>query len=68
MYPHQSLSPLHPYISPLETVDPVSPDADLGPFASMVHNARIIAIGEATHGTSEFHLMNASGEIAATQR
>ncbi len=49
--------PLNDHIHPLETVDPGSDDADLAPLAGMACDARIVAIGEATHGTKEFHLL-----------
>ena len=39
---------------PLETVTPIGYEADLGPLKSMIGNARVVALGEATHGTSEF--------------
>ena len=40
----------------LRTVDVADPpdDADLGLFARMVGDARIVALGESTHGTREF--------------
>lgn len=40
---------------PLETVDPDAPLDDLAPVAEMLDGARIIGMGEATHGTREFH-------------
>lgn len=39
---------------PLKTVDPGSGFDDLQPLAKVVGDARIVALGEATHGTHEF--------------
>ncbi|MFC1543667.1 erythromycin esterase family protein [Gemmatimonadota bacterium] len=43
----------HPFISP----DAGQGLADLAPFGEMVGDARIVALGEGTHGTSEFFRM-----------
>jgi erythromycin esterase len=45
--------------APLRTVDPpaageADDDSDLAPFGQIVGGARIVALGESTHGTSEF--------------
>lgn len=45
------------YIVPLATVDPEANDAELRAFGAMVGPARMLALGEATHGTREFHLL-----------
>ncbi|MFL5384218.1 MAG: erythromycin esterase family protein [Longimicrobiaceae bacterium] len=39
---------------PLSTVDAGAPFADLQPLRRVVGDARIVALGESTHGTSEF--------------
>jgi erythromycin esterase len=39
---------------PLSTTDPTEKLDDLEPLRSMVGNAQIVAVGEATHGTREF--------------
>ena len=39
---------------PLKTVDPAADDADLMPLKEMIGDARIVGLGEASHGTSEF--------------
>lgn len=38
----------------LASADPTSSDHDLAPIGEMVGNARIVSLGEATHGTREF--------------
>src|SRR5690554_351665 len=48
---------LRSLIHPLKSVEPGSDDADLKPLAEAVRDARLVGIGEATHGTSEFHLL-----------
>jgi erythromycin esterase len=42
---------------PLKTIEPQSSFEDLIPLKKMVGNARIVAMGEATHGTHEFFLL-----------
>jgi len=39
---------------PLATVDAGAPFSDLQPLRALVGDARIVALGESTHGTSEF--------------
>lgn len=41
-------------VLPLETTDPTLSLSDLQPLAQMIGNARIVGLGEATHGTREF--------------
>lgn len=40
--------------SPLKTIEPGQDFEDLQPFADLVGNARVVSLGEATHGTHEF--------------
>jgi erythromycin esterase len=42
---------------PVETADPTSGHADLVPLKDMIGERRIVALGEGTHGTSEFFKM-----------
>src|SRR5262245_44477534 len=42
---------------PFDTDDPTAPSADLQPFKAMVGPARVVALGEDTHGTAEFFRM-----------
>lgn len=42
---------------PLDTVQPAAPDDDLVPVGELVGDARLVALGEATHGTEEFFLL-----------
>ena len=42
---------------PLKTADPVSDHTDLMPLKKLIGNRRIVALGEGTHGTSEFFKM-----------
>jgi erythromycin esterase-like protein len=42
---------------PFDTDDPTHPNADLQPFEAMVGSARVVSLGEGTHGTAEFFRM-----------
>ncbi|WP_119068083.1 erythromycin esterase family protein [Aggregatilinea lenta] len=42
---------------PFDTAEPGGSDADLMPIREIVGDARIVALGEATHGTHEFFAM-----------
>jgi erythromycin esterase len=42
---------------PFATDDPAVPSSDLDPLRTLVGNATIVALGEATHGTREFFRM-----------
>jgi erythromycin esterase len=48
---------LKQYAVPLTTASPESPMQDLAPFGRAVGDARIVSLGEATHGTHEFFEM-----------
>jgi erythromycin esterase-like protein len=53
---------------PLRTFNPADGLADLQPLKTIVGNARIVAVGEATHGTHEFfELKHRILEFLATQ-
>ena len=57
--PHVSLTDdqlewLRSNISPLTTTDPAASLSDLAPIKTIVGNAEIVGLGEATHGTHEF--------------
>ena len=54
---------------PLRTVEPGRGFDDMRPLAKVVGNARIVALGEATHGTHEFFLLKHRVlEFLATER
>jgi len=42
---------------PFDTDDPTHPTADLQRFEAMVGSARVVSLGEGTHGTAEFFRM-----------
>ncbi len=42
---------------PFTSVEPTSPDGDLAFLDGMIGNTKLIGLGEATHGTSEFQKM-----------
>jgi erythromycin esterase len=42
---------------PIKTADPIDDHSDLMPLKQLVANRRIVALGEGTHGTSEFFKM-----------
>jgi erythromycin esterase len=42
---------------PFDTDDPTHANADLQPFEAMVGSARVVSLGEGTHGTAEFFRM-----------
>jgi erythromycin esterase len=42
---------------PIATVDPAQEHSDLEPLRGMIGQSRIVALGEGTHGTSEFFKM-----------
>ncbi len=46
---------LRSQVHPLRGVDHGEGDTDLAPLKALVADARVIGIGEGTHGTSEFH-------------
>jgi len=54
----EDLAWLRRHASPLHSVSPASPDdLDLTRFRDVVGSARIVALGESTHGTSEFFVV-----------
>lgn len=42
---------------PIKTADPIDDQSDLMPLKKLIGNHRIVALGEGTHGTSEFFKM-----------
>jgi erythromycin esterase len=42
---------------PIKTADPINDHSDLMPIKQLIANRRIVALGESTHGTSEFFKM-----------
>jgi len=48
---------LHANATPFATTDPTAAVADLAPFRTIIGDARIVALGEDTHGTHEFFAM-----------
>src|SRR5262245_265918 len=51
---HELVSWLQQHAVPLTTVEAGNGFADLQPLKPVIGNARIVALGEATHGTREF--------------
>lgn len=45
---------LQAHVIPLNTIEPSGNDEDLRPLKGLIGDARIVALGEATHGTHEF--------------
>ena len=52
--PPELLAWLREHARPLQSAVPTDSDEDLAPLKEIVGDARIVALGEATHGTSEF--------------
>jgi len=48
---------LHANAAAFATTDPTAAVADLAPFQKIIGDARIVALGEDTHGTHEFFAM-----------
>ena len=58
--PHVAMNPatwLQQNVIPFDTVEPGGGFDDLMPLKDVIGNARIVALGEATHGTAEFFTM-----------
>lgn len=54
----QELAWLKKYIYPIKTVDPYSPEKrDVKVLAKLIGNSQVVALGEATHGSSEVFKM-----------
>ena len=52
--PAELLAWLREHARPLQSAIPTDSNEDLLPLKAMVGEARVVALGEATHGTSEF--------------
>lgn len=48
---------LRAHATPIATVEPAADDSDLEPLLSMVTGARVIALGDVTHGTHELYAL-----------
>ncbi|MGE5802816.1 MAG: erythromycin esterase family protein [Gemmatimonadota bacterium] len=55
--PSQQIAWLNQVIIPLTTDDPAAGSADLDSLRAIIGQARVVALGEATHGTHEFFRM-----------
>ncbi|MGB3716618.1 MAG: erythromycin esterase family protein [Candidatus Promineifilaceae bacterium] len=55
--PPQTISWLRENIIPVKTTQPGADKSDLMPLKEIIGDARIVALGEATHGTHEFFQM-----------
>jgi erythromycin esterase len=55
--PQAAVDWVRQHAAPLSTDDPAGDPSDLSPFAEAVGTARVVALGEATHGTHEFFRM-----------
>lgn len=53
-HPSITAERLEKYVTPLETTDPDGDLADLRPLVDELSDAKIVGLGESTHGTSEF--------------
>jgi erythromycin esterase len=49
-----SVAWLKSHVTPLTGATAAAPDDELDPFTAMVGSARVVGLGEGTHGTSEF--------------
>jgi len=45
------------HAAPLRTTEPSPDESDLGPLLGLVGDARVVALGDATHGTHEFYTL-----------
>lgn len=55
--PEAVLDGLRAATTPIETTDPEASAADLAPLGETLGDARVVGLGEATHGTREFFQM-----------